>query len=166
MAKNSGVKLGELKVDLKLNTEDIIKELKSVQREAKKATQAVKEWDTTYIEWLLNIAGKYGFILTATDEKSRAIGKTVAIINKARKEKLLIVVGSNAMVNYITPGNNPDKECISVPTLFNRRGFNFKDKYNGFLIDEGVSNKDIKEIIKITGLEFKGGFNNIFTSIK
>lgn len=41
-------KVGEVQVDIKVNTEEIIKELKSVQREAKKATQAVRELETIY----------------------------------------------------------------------------------------------------------------------
>ena len=41
-------KLSEVKVDLKLNTEEVIKDLKSIQREAKKATQAMRELETMY----------------------------------------------------------------------------------------------------------------------
>lgn len=41
-------KLSEVKVDLKLNTEEVIKDLKSIQREAKKATQAIRELETIY----------------------------------------------------------------------------------------------------------------------
>lgn len=41
-------KLSEVQVDLKLNTEEVIKDLKSIQREAKKATQAMRELETMY----------------------------------------------------------------------------------------------------------------------
>lgn len=41
-------KKGEVKVDIKVNTEEIIKDLKSVQREARKATQAIRELETMY----------------------------------------------------------------------------------------------------------------------
>jgi len=166
MAKiNSGITL-----DVKLNTEDLIKELKQVQREAKKATQAVKEYESIKeqkadIDQLLHLADKYNFILTGTNEKSRGIGKTSALINKANKEKLLIIVGHLQMSDYIKPGLEPDILCATPEILFKQRGYNFK-KFNGFITDDGVSNRLINQIKDFTGLEFKGGFNNLPISVR
>jgi len=182
MAKDSEVKLDEkqelinattsIRIDLDLGVDKIITDLKRIQREAKNATQAIKGLELAKnnmnrdkeIEILLDLASKNGFLLTAVSETSRGKGKTTAIVNKAKKENLLIVVGTVQMIDYIRPNSEPDIECITPDRLFSL-GLNFK-KYNGFITDDGVPNKLIETIKNYTGLQFKGGFNTLSVSIK
>lgn len=182
MAKNSEVKLDEkqeivnvtpsIKIDLDLGVDKIITDLKRIRREAKNATQAIKGLELTKtnmsrekeIEILLDLASKNGFLLTAMNETSRGTGKTTAIISKAKKENLLIVVGTVQVIDYIKPNSEPDIECVTPDKLFSL-GLDFK-KYNGFIIDDGVPNKLIETIRKYTGLQFRGGFNTLSVSTK
>lgn len=149
----------EVTLDIKLNTEDLIKDLKKVQREAKKATQAIKEYDASSkkeneINTLLDLAGKYGFLLTATDDMSRGIGKTHALIKKAIKENLVILVGNPAGLDYLR--REYKYENITSPRKLD--GIKGK-RFNGFLVDDLVTNVEIAKFADFTELEFKGGFS-------
>lgn len=144
--------------------EIVISKLKSVQRETKKATQAVKELDTIAkaieqkdeVATLLDLADKYGFLLTAsTQHKSRGIGKTHALVNKAIKENLAIVVSGNSYVEYI-------KKTFDFDNVFSCRALRIHAllrKFDGFLVDDLVPLEIVAEIMeKNTSIELKGGF--------
>ena len=157
MAKNN---LGEIKVDLKINTEEIIADLKKVQREAKKATQEMRKLQViqenkTEFEELLSLAGKHGFLLTAMTNESRGEGKTHALVKKALKENLAILVscgsaGQSLLESY---GFNNYFSAINIELLDE----NFS-RFDGFLVDDLVRTEQIKKFTEHSGLEFKGGF--------
>lgn len=180
MAKDSEVKLDKqketknkvtpLKIDLDLGIDKIVTDLKTVQREAKKATQAIKEMEFAQsqlnqedeISTLLNLAGRYNFILTATNDSSRGIGKTVAMINKAKKENLLILVPFENGFQQICKQYNFNN-FIVLSKIQDMHGVQYHN-FDGFLSEDLVSNEEIERFIEISGLDYKGGFNSIHTT--
>jgi predicted transport protein len=153
----------EVTLDIKLNTEELIKDLKKVQREAKKATQAIKEYDASSkkeseINTLLDLAGKYGFLLTATDSTSRGIGKTPALVQKAINENLAILVGSSQMARHIheTYGFKNTESCHALGFSQGRTKIR---ECNGFLVDDLVPSEKIVQFANMYNFSFKGGFS-------
>lgn len=171
MAKDSEVKLDRkqefvnttpsIKIDLDLGVDKIITDLKRIQREAKNATQAIRELEGIQQEDkvardeilnLLNTASKYGFVLTATSqEDSRGIGKTHALVEKARREGLFILVGNYNSYKYIV-------EQFNFPNVVNVNGYQKLPHSKYFLVDDLVPLKSLERFMIETGKEVIGGF--------
>lgn len=187
MAIDCEVKVGEIKLYGQLNSDkgilnwdaekvvnwdadQVVHDLKRIQREAKQATQSVRSLQLAQestnkneIDQLLKLAGKYGFLLTATThDKSRGIGKTHSLVKKAVEEDLIILVANNTQVDYMSR----EFSFTNAVTPRNFRGIRGKG-FNGFLVDDMVSFEDIEKFMDyFPHLRLCGGFITDSTTIK
>lgn len=95
--------------------------------------------------------------LIKVDDRHRGVGKTYMMIEKAIKEDIPIVVGSQNHADIIKRNGNP-VEIIRLADGFTieikgRR----RELTNGVLIDESVDPKMIP-LIEGEGIEIRGGF--------
>lgn len=182
MAKESEVKLDEKKNSQQLewdkgiaywDTEEVVHNLKRIQREAKNATQAIKGLELaqsiskhqTEVDTLLNLASKYGFLLTATThDKSRGIGKTHALVKKAMAENLVILVSNMHEVDYMYNNFN-FKNALSIRHITG--GLTMIDESQGFVVDDMVPIEYVEKLMTLYPyLELKGGFVSDSTTVK
>lgn len=107
-----------------------------------------------------------GVLFTQVTEDIRGSGKTKSIIKKANELNCTIVTGSRQMkqnIENLAKTMNLDVHCVCINSIDNIRGGTIKNK--SFLVDEGISNEIIKELIK-SGNAFIGGFNSLKDTIK
>lgn len=95
--------------------------------------------------------------LIKVDDRHRGIGKTYMMIEKAIKEDIPVVVGSQQMASVIKRNGNP------VEIIRLAKGFTIEIKGkrsslpNGVIIDESVDPSMIK-VIEGEGIKIRGGF--------
>lgn len=105
---------------------------------------------------LLELSIEMGVLITLTDEQLRGMGKTSAIIEKSRKLGAPIVTTSRQQKDYLEAFSGlTDIRHFNSPEA--TRGVRFP---NGFIVDEGVSDDVIKQLIK-DGSKLLGGFKRL-----
>jgi hypothetical protein len=95
-------------------------------------------------------------VVIPTTEKDRGVGKTYILIERALKECLPIVVGTQMEYNYIKRNANP------VEVIRFKKGYTLeiigKKFPNGVLIEESIDKEEV-EYLKFEGIKIRGGFN-------
>lgn len=112
------------------------------------------------IEDLLDLSIKTGTLITLAQDQLRAIGKTSMIIERANELGATVVFSNKHMYDYVR-GWNPEVRHSSniayVPSTEYAKGIRF---VKGFMVDEGVDDRIIKELIE-NGNKLLGGFKRL-----
>src|SRR5690606_27500016 len=81
--------------------ESIISSICEIKKEDLLNENNKSQSDFALANQLLDISSQYGFLLTATNDSTRGIGKTTALINKAYDLDCTLIVGSHFMKKYV-----------------------------------------------------------------
>lgn len=105
---------------------------------------------------LLDLSIDMGTLITLTDEQLRGMGKTSAIIEKSKELGVPIVTSSRQQRDYLEALSGL-RDIRYYVTADATRGTRLPE---GFIVDEGVSDDVIKQLIK-DGNKLLGGFKRL-----
>jgi len=112
------------------------------------------------LETLLELSSKYNFMLVGLDDKCRGIGKTLNLVDIAKRENLLILCGTSRQAELMNRHYSTNRFIHAVRAVLNPWCFSNR-QYDGFLVDDCVSKESIELFKDKSGLEFKGGFSTV-----
>ena len=115
--------------------------------------EAVKE-KVEKLKRLLELSIEMGTLITLTDDQLRGLGKSTAIIEMANKLDAAVVVTNSS---YLALHGRKINNLAVLSSVEGCRGLRFK---NGFIVDEGVDDEIIKQLIR-DGNKLLGGFKRL-----
>lgn len=104
---------------------------------------------------LLELSMRTGTLITMTDEQLRAFGKSTLIIKKSNELGATIVTSREHHKKLLQ--NYGAERIVNVSSATDAKGLSFP---KGFLVDEGVDDEIIKELIR-NGNKLIGGFKRL-----
>jgi len=123
-------------------------------KDFEKALAKVAKEKAEKLKQLLELSIEMGTLITLTDEQLRGLGKTTAIIETANELNAVVVVTSSS---YHSAHGWKIKNLAVISNVESCRGLRLG---SDFIVDEGVDDEIIKELIR-NGNKLLGGFKRL-----
>lgn len=126
-------------------------------------TEKIPKVKTNLAEELLELSIKHGVLMTALNNDTRGIGKTVALIKKAHELDATIVVGTVSTKHWVKLTAKElglEVDCVYFNSVESAQG----SRLGKFLVDDTTPNIIVVTLID-QGNTCLGGFNTIYASV-